>query len=161
MASSIEVTKLCKYILNLNISIIPQNYARQHAKDTEVGSCFIVNTAPSYMQDGHYVCFVKWAEKELILFDPLGSYLTIQCFSELIHDYERIYFLDDPIQHPQSEFCSLFVVGFLKSYQDNNIKDFLKKFKKIQIMKNDEIIFNLLKDCLNNQKLKPSRNDAE
>ena len=161
MASSIEVTKLCKYILDLNISVIPQNYAKQHAENAKIGSYFIVNTAPSYIQKGHYVCFVKWAKKELVLFDPLGSYLTIQCFSELIHDYKTIYFLDHPIQHPQSEFCSLFVIGFLKSYQNNNIKNFLNKFNKIQIIKNDEIIFNFLKDCLNNQKLKPSRDDAE
>ena len=62
-----------------------------------------------------------------------------------------MYFLEKAVQHPNSEFCGLFVVGFLKAYQNGNITNFLKKFKKVETMKNDKIIYTFLKNHINRQ----------
>ena len=155
MATSTELIKLSKYILKTDLEIIPQDLAVKHATDAKIGQYFVINTAPSYLKNGHYVCLVKLSKKKAIFFDPLASPLSLICLKDLIKEYETVYFLDKAIQHKNSEFCGFFVIGFLKAYEDDDIAEFLKKFKKNKTMKNNKIIYAFLRKKICRQILEP------
>ena len=145
MASTEAVKKLCRFLLHKNIIIVPQDKARKSLKKLEINGYMICNSAPSDIKQGHYVAIVKIEINKILVFDPLSSVLTMKCFEKLFGDYDRVYFVKKAVQDNMSNFCGLFVAGFLEAFENDKIIPYFKKFKKRKLEKNDEVIYKHLK----------------
>ena len=73
MATNDSLKKLVRCTIGQDVKILPFESAITRVKTMKIGTSLIMNTAPEYIEQGHFIIIIKYDKNKIIIFDPLAS----------------------------------------------------------------------------------------
>ena len=105
----------------------------------------IINTQRKSQPGEHWLALVLTKSK-CLYFDSFGVGITEETIvSYLQQKYEKVTVNNECIQHFTSASCGLFCIAFVKNVNNKiSFEKFISKFSLFNLLKNDNIVLNLL-----------------
>lgn len=143
--TNIEVENIGKKLLgNLFVGVYPADSIPNIKNMTN--KSIIFNLSKHTEPGSHYIA-VYFKRTKILYFDSYGKSLTNKYIKKNLKKYKRpIFFHTRSIQEPNSIFCGLFALAYLKAVQKNKTSpnNFYKFFNNPPDKQNDEIVTDYL-----------------
>ena len=150
MATNESLERLLRYTINQNVKILPFEKGMKKVKIMKTRNVIVMNTAPEFIKQGHFIVIIKHSKNEIIIFDPLASEYTDLLLQPLFKNFNTLFINKKQIQSNESEFCSLFCASFLIAfYNHKNIDDYFNQFSR-NLKLNDMYVIKYLFNELEN-----------
>lgn len=120
-------------------------------KKIENNQSYLVNLSSSNHPGSHFVAIFK--SKSVIYFDSFG----ISCFDKnilkvLARSCDNFLYSNVCIQSINSDFCGIFCSAFVMKMQKCSLNSFLSMFHHNELLRNDQIAVNIVKEFINQVK---------
>ena len=105
----------------------------------------IINTHRKNQPGEHWLALVLTKHK-CFYFDSFGAPILEETIVKYLQQkYRKVTVNNECIQHFTSAFCGLFCIAFIKNVNSKNrYEKFISKFSLFNLLKNDNIVLNLL-----------------
>ena len=139
---------LCKKIIYKFDKVLPCDLFLDENIDCTKESYYILNLDISKNPGTHYVALAI-RKKKVIFFDSFGRKLKNKFIVTKLMNlgFTNLTYSNMCVQSPlDSKLCSYFCVAFLISIQEKSFEKFLSLFNETDLMKNDRICINIIKE---------------
>ena len=111
----------------------------------QLPASLIVNTHKKNQPGEHWLALVLTKQK-CFYFDSFGVPIMEETIvSYLQQKYEKVTINNECIQHLYSESCGLYCIAFVKNVRSKtSFETFISKFNLLDLLKNDNIVLNLI-----------------
>jgi hypothetical protein len=143
--TNIEVENLGKQLLgNLFVGVYPADSAPKNK--SMINKSVIFNLSKHTEPGSHYIA-VLFLRNKILYFDSYGKSLKNKYIRKTLKKFNLpIFYHTQSIQDPNSIYCSLFALAYLKAIQKNKMtpNNFYKMFNKPPNKENDKIVTKFL-----------------